>query len=77
MYVRDNEGNIIGTGTASSKQRGEKIAAKKALQFLNVIPNDNEDEIIDPKSSIIYHKKNFIKDFIEQIPKSTKKKKVV
>jgi len=79
MYVRDNEGNIIGTGTASSKQRGEKIAAKKALQFLNVIPNDNEDEIIDPKSPIIYHKKisNKEQDFIEPIPKSNKKKKVI
>jgi ribonuclease-3 len=29
MYVRDNDGNIIGTGIGSSKQKGEKLAAKK------------------------------------------------
>ena len=57
MYVRDNDGNIIGTGTGSSKQKGEKIAAKKALQNLNVIPDDNQDEILDPNSSIIFHKR--------------------
>ncbi len=74
MYVRDDEGNIIGTGTASSKQRGEKIAAKKALQYLNVIPNDNEDEIIDPESPIIYHKKHL---FLDEPKKLTKKKKIV
>lgn len=56
MYVRDNDGNIIGTGTGSSKQKGEKIAAKKALQNLNVIPNDNEDVILDPDSPIIFHR---------------------
>jgi len=57
MYVRDLDGNIIGIGTGSSKQKGEKIAAKKALQHLNVIPNDNEDEIIDPDSAIIFYRK--------------------
>ena len=46
MYVRDNEGNIIGSGVGSSKQKGEKIAAKKALQYLKIIPDDNEDIII-------------------------------
>ena len=56
MYVRDNDGNIIGTGTGSSKQKGEKIAAKKALQNLNVIPYDNEDVILDPESPLIFHK---------------------
>lgn len=54
MYVRDNEGNIIGTGTGSSKQKGEKIAAKKALQFLKIIPDDDEDVIMDPNSPEIY-----------------------
>lgn len=53
MYVRDNEGNIIGTGIGSSKQKGEKIAAKKALQYLKVIPDDNEDEILPRNSSQI------------------------
>jgi dsRNA-specific ribonuclease len=45
MYVRDNEGNIIGTGIGSSKQKGEKIAAKKALEYLKIIPDDDEDII--------------------------------
>ncbi len=58
MYVRDLDGNIIGIGMGSSKQKGEKLAAKKALQHLNVIPNDNEEVIIEPNSSIIYHRKN-------------------
>jgi ribonuclease-3 len=58
MYVRDLDGNIIGIGMGSSKQKGEKIAAKKALQHLSIIPNDNEDEIIDKNSPIIYHKKS-------------------
>ncbi len=57
MYVRDLDGNIIGIGTGSSKQKGEKMAAKKALQYLKVIPNDNEDEILDSDSEIIYHRK--------------------
>ena len=45
MYVRDVDGNIIGIGIGSSKQKGEKLAAKKALQYLKVIPNDNDNEI--------------------------------
>jgi len=57
MYVRDIDGNIIGCGVGSSKQKGEKLAAKKALQYLKVIPNDNDDIILDKKSKIIYHKK--------------------
>lgn len=56
MYVRDLDGNIIGIGVGSSKQKGEKISAKKALQYLKVIPNDNDDEILDKKSCIIYHR---------------------
>ncbi len=61
MYVRDNDGNIIGNGIGSSKKKGEKIAAKKALQYLKVIPDDNEDIILNPNSPIIYfrhHKQN-------------------
>lgn len=46
MYVRDKEKNIIGIGIGTSKQKGEKIAAKKALQYLNVIPKDLDDEEI-------------------------------
>ena len=69
MYVRDLDGNIIGIGMGSSKQKGEKLAAKKALQYLNVIPNDNKDEIIDKYSSIIYHRE------IKKINKVNKIKK--
>jgi ribonuclease-3 len=58
MYVRDNEGNIIGTGIGSSKQKGEKIAAKKALQFLKIIPDDNEDIILDINSNEIFFRSN-------------------
>ena len=58
MYVRDNDGNIIGVGIGSSKQKGEKIAAKKALQYLNIIPNNNEDEILNSNSQEIYYKEN-------------------
>ena len=58
MYVRDNEGNIIGTGIGSSKQKGEKLAAKKALQFLKIIPDDNENEILNNNSNEIYFKNN-------------------
>jgi ribonuclease-3 len=56
MYVRDNDKNIIGIGIGSSKQNGEKLAAKHALQHLNIIPNDNDDEEIDPNSTLINHK---------------------
>ena len=56
MYVRDNDKNIIGFGTGSSKQKGEKLAAKRALQHLSIIPNDNEDEILSKKSPLINHK---------------------
>ena len=54
MYVRDNDGNIIGTGIGSSKQKGEKLAAKKALQYLKIIPDDNEDIILKKYSKEIY-----------------------
>jgi ribonuclease-3 len=56
MYVRDNDRNIIGCGTGSSKQKGEKIAAKRALQNLKVIPNDLDDEILNVSDNQIYHK---------------------
>ncbi len=75
MYVRDNDGNIIGVGVGSSKQKGEKIAAKKALQNLNVIPNDNEEELINKDSNIIYHRKQ-IKDSSEKNEKTDKEESV-
>jgi ribonuclease-3 len=54
MYVRDKDKNIIGIGVGSSKQKGEKLAAKKALEFLKVISPDDEDIIInDDELSII------------------------
>ena len=53
MYVRDNDKNIIGYGIGSSKQKGEKIAAKKALQYLNIIPNDNDDIELNEQSNMI------------------------
>ena len=56
MYVRDNDCNIIGTGVGSSKQKGEKLAAKKALQYLKIIPDDNEDIILNNDSNEIYFK---------------------
>jgi ribonuclease-3 len=56
MYVRDNDKNIIGIGFGTSKQKGEKIAAKRALQNLKIIPNDNEDEILEKDNILIYHK---------------------
>ncbi len=77
MYVRDLDGNIIGIGMGSSKQKGEKLAAKKALQHLNVIPNDNEEEIIEANSSIIYHKKTKTvnKDKTDKTDKTDKENK--
>lgn len=75
MYVRDMEGNIIGIGTGSSKQKGEKMAAKKALQYLKVIPNDNEDEILDSDSEIIYHRKTTKSDKTIKTDKTDKTKK--
>lgn len=66
MYVRDNEGNIIGTGVGSSKQKGEKNAAKKALQYLKIIPDDNEDIILDSNSVEIYFKNNKLKNDINK-----------
>jgi hypothetical protein len=56
MYVRDNNKNIIGIGIGTSKQKGEKIAAKNALQSLKLIPNDNEDVVLPTNSSMIYHR---------------------
>jgi ribonuclease-3 len=56
MYVRDINKNIIGVGTGTSKQKGEKIAAKNALQVLKVIHCDNEDVILPKTSPLIYHR---------------------
>jgi ribonuclease-3 len=75
MYVRDLDGNIIGTGMGSSKQKGEKMAAKKALQFLKVIPNDNEDEVLDPESDLIYHRKIKKSDKSDKTDKKEEKTK--
>ena len=61
MYVRDNEGKIIGIGIGTSKQKGEKIAARKALQYLNIIPNDNDDIILNSNSDEIYFRNEDIK----------------
>lgn len=47
MYVRDKDKNIIGMGIGTSKQKGEKLAAKKALEYLKVISPDDDDLIID------------------------------
>ena len=58
---RDNEGKIIGIGIGTSKQKGEKIAARKALQYLNIIPNDNDDIILNSNSDEIYFRNDNIK----------------
>jgi ribonuclease-3 len=57
MYVRDKDRNIIGWGIGSSKQKGEKLAAKRALQNLKVIPNDNEEQVLAEDDPQIYHRK--------------------
>ena len=75
MYVRDKDGNIIGRGRGPSKQKGEKIAAKRALQILKVIPNDNIDEILKADDLQIYHK-NPLKN-IQKICKPIINKSVV
>lgn len=72
MYVRDKDRNVIGWGIGSSKQKGEKIAAKRALQYLKVIPNDNDDEILNENSSQIYHKK-----VINNVSKNISKKQLI
>lgn len=68
MYVRDNDRNIIGCGVGTSKQKGEKIAAKKALQNLQVIPNDLEDTILNSSDNQIYYRteQNFNKKIIKK-----------
>lgn len=62
MYVRDGDNNIIGEGLGTSKQKGEKKAAKNAFIMLRkkypeIIdePLDNEykDIILDENDSII------------------------
>jgi dsRNA-specific ribonuclease len=56
MYVRDNDNNIIGWGIATSKQKGEKIAAKKALEYLKTISTDTDEQILNKNDPQIYHK---------------------
>jgi dsRNA-specific ribonuclease len=55
--VYDNDKNIIGMGYSSSKSTSEKLSAKNALQYLNVLEN-NKDEIeeIPNNSNIINFK---------------------
>lgn len=53
MCVKNNIGNIIGVGIGSSKYKSQYIAAKKALEYLNIISSNNKDDII---SEEIYHK---------------------
>jgi ribonuclease-3 len=57
MYVRDKDKKIIGWGIGSSKQKGEKIAAKRALQYLKVNIDQEEDETLNENNPQIYHKK--------------------
>ena len=47
MYVRDGNGEVIGIGVGSSKQTGEKMAAKKALEHLQVIDDENKDICVE------------------------------
>lgn len=56
MYVRNNEKKILGYGIGSSKQKGEKLAAKRALQYLKIISNDNEEIILNNNDEQIYFK---------------------
>lgn len=56
MYVRDNDGNIIGIGIGASKQKGEKIAAYNALHYLNNTSKNNEDVILNSNSKEIYYR---------------------
>lgn len=58
MGVRNNQKEIIGWGIGPSKQKGEQLAAKMALQKLNIISNDDEDTVINPTSELIYYRKN-------------------
>lgn len=53
MCVRDPDNNIIGIGTSTSKQGGEKLAAKYALIKFNVINSTDEEYIIDATSDVI------------------------
>ena len=56
MCVKDNDKKIIGWGIGASKQKGEKLAAKMALQYLKVIPHDCDDVKLDKTSNLIYHR---------------------
>lgn len=63
MYVRDNQGTIIGIGVGTSKQKGEKLAAKQALFNLKNFQDDNDDIIIDNID-------NYCSNYLKLIPKS-------
>ena len=55
--VYDNEKNIIGTGYSSCKSTSEKLSAKNALQYLNILENNKEeDEEIPNNSNLIKFK---------------------
>jgi ribonuclease-3 len=45
MYVCDNQGKKIGSGTGKRKKDGEQLSAKQALIYLGVIEED--DDVID------------------------------
>ena len=52
--VYDNDKNIIGIGYSSCKSTSEKISAKNALQYLNILDNNkDEDEEIPENSNFI------------------------
>ena len=53
MCVRDPENNIIGIGVSSTKQNGEKIAAKQALIKYGLITNNDEDYELSCNDPII------------------------
>jgi len=44
MGVKDNDGNIVGTGKDKSKRKAEQTSAKKALIHFGVIKEDKMDE---------------------------------
>ena len=62
MYVRDGDNNIIGEGLGTSKQKGEKKAAKNAYMMLKKkfpdivnesLETEYKDVIISPNDTII------------------------
>lgn len=55
--VYDNNKNIIGIGISTAKNNSEKMAAKNALQYLNLLEKNNEEiEELPDNSNIINFK---------------------